>query len=428
MKRLLKFVVFTSFFSANFISIDLGFFQLSPFRMAVFLSLFLFCLIKLTPNRDYMNIIPKGKNKFSVIVMLFWFVYAIITVAWVKDFDGWIRELYFLTLGVISIGFFSLYFKRKEDLLTCFRIMEFMIIVHNVIGWYEIVTRDYRFTSYHSLVYYSNINSRIPISMMGNPNDYALLMLFGIFISYIFFKCGRTWITRLIAAIVMLSSTVLIFFTESRANVLGLIMAIILFMYISMSNRKGRRLVLLLCSILFLSILFFPDLFSNILSKFSGLLQFNFELYGESDNVRINLIKNGLLFLISTFGFGTGAGNIEYWMANRGIYYIAAVTNMHNWWAEILTGYGIVVFLLYVSFYIKLFIDIYRLHKNSNDETIKSISLGVLCCMFGFLIGSISSSSNIRVEWLWVFWAVVVALQGYITTVAKEMQIRVNNK
>lgn len=419
MRKLLKFVVFASFFSANFISIDIGFFQLSPFRVAIFLSIFLFCLIKLTPNRGSTNIIPNGKNKFSVIVMLFWFVYAIITVAWVKDFDGWVRELYFLTLGVTSIVFFSLYFKRIEDLLKCFKIMEIMIIVHNIIGWYEIITRDYRFTSYYSLTYYANINTRIPISMMGNPNDYAMLMLFGIFISYIFFACSKTWIERIIAIAAMISSVALIFFTESRAIILGLIMSIALFVYLIMYFRKGRRLILPLCSILFLSVFFFSDLFSSILSQLSGLLQFNFEVYGESDNVRINLIKNGLLFLISTFGFGTGAGNIEYWMTNYGIYYVADVTNMHNWWAEILTGYGLVVFLLYLSFYIKLFIDIYRSYKNSNDEAIKSISLGVLCCMFGFLIGGISSSSNIRVEWLWVFWAVVVALQGCITTVAR---------
>lgn len=428
MRKLLKFIVFASFFSANFISIDLGFFQLSPFRIAVLFSLYLFCLIRLIPQKDFINIIPRGKNRFSVGVMLFWFVYAIISVAWVKDLEGWSRDIYFLALGLFSIVFFSYYFKRIKDILECIKIMEFMIIIHNVIGWYEIITRDYRFLSSQNLVYYVNANSRIPISMMGNPNNYALLMLFGVFISYIFFACSKTWVERFIAIVVMISSAALIFFTESRANILGLIMAIVLFVYLSLIDRKERKLIFLLCVVPFVSILFSLDLFNSIMSQFSEFIQFNFSQQGSSDSVRINLIRNGLLFLTTTFGFGTGAGNIEYWMANRGVYYVASITNMHNWWAEILIGYGVVIFLLYICFYIKLFIDIYRFYKKSNDVTIRNISLGILCCMFGFVIGSISSSSNIRVEWLWVFWAVVVALQGYITTVAKEMQIRVNNK
>ncbi|MGI6586246.1 MAG: hypothetical protein ACOX3L_10000 [Lutisporaceae bacterium] len=106
MRKLLKFIVFASFFSANFISIDLGFFQLSPFRIAVLFSLYLFCLIRLIPQKDFINIIPRGKNRFSVGVMLFWFVYAIISVAWVKDLEGWSRDIYFLALGLFSIVFF----------------------------------------------------------------------------------------------------------------------------------------------------------------------------------------------------------------------------------------------------------------------------------------------------------------------------------
>jgi len=32
--------------------------------------------------------------------------------------------------------------------------------------------------------------------------------------------------------------------------------------------------------------------------------------------------------------------------------------------------------------------------------------------MVGFVIGSVSSSSNINNEWLWVYWGIAVAYQG----------------
>ena len=52
-----------------------------------------------------------------------------------------------------------------------------------------------------------------------------------------------------------------------------------------------------------------------------------------------------------------------FWMINYGELYTGGIINMHNWWLEILVGYGIVIFILYsksrekanyfYSFYIK---------------------------------------------------------------------------
>ena len=127
---------------------------------------------------------------------------------------------------------------------------------------------------------------------------------------------------------------------------------------------------------------------------------------------RLNLIKNGFIFLFETCGFGTGAGNIEFWMANYGVHYTGEIENIHNWWMEILTGYGIIIFIMYIVFYVKLFLSAYKKFKTSEDKVDISISLGILCCMAGYVVGSMSSSSNISSEWLWVFWGIAIAYQG----------------
>jgi len=77
----------------------------------------------------------------------------------------------------------------------------------------------------------------------------------------------------------------------------------------------------------------------------------------------MNLIRNGLVFLSSTFGFGVGAGNIEYWMEHNPVYNTSSITNMHNWWIEILVAYGVIIFILYIVFFAKLFMNFYRKYK-----------------------------------------------------------------
>ena len=158
-------------------------------------------------------------------------------------------------------------------------------------------------------------------------------------------------------------------------------------------------------------LLFNPELITNLLYTIDEQLYFRFSEQG-SDLTRLNLIKNGFIFLFETCGFGTGAGNIDYWMANYGVYYTGTIENIHNWWMEILTGYGIVIFIMYIVFYVKLFLSAYKKFKTSEDKVDISISLGIMCCMAGYIVGSISSSSNISSEWLWVFWGIAIAYQG----------------
>ena len=132
----------------------------------------------------------------------------------------------------------------------------------------------------------------------------------------------------------------------------------------------------------------------------------------NSDAVRMNLIRNGLVFLKETFGFGVGTGNADYWMQTEPVYYVRGFTNMHNWWVEILTNYGILLFVLYILFYCYLFYSLYRKYKESENMQRKRMCLLFMAFMGAFLVGSISSSSNWGKEWLWVLWALIIAFQG----------------
>ncbi|WP_071392698.1 O-antigen ligase family protein [Bacillus tuaregi] len=410
---MLKIVVYlsalTSLLGASIFSINLGVFQLSIFRSLILFLVLAIFIILLQTNAS-IQLSTKKESNYSIKFMLFWLIYSIFTLIWVKDYDAWIRNIYFLSLGVACIIIFSMFLKKTSDILTTFRFMVMMIIIHNLIGWYEVLTGNYMFLSGELISLYALNNH--PVSIFHNTNGFATFILISIFIVYICAVNEKRFLIKIIYIATIISSVYLLLMTSSRANILGLILAFAVFVYFSLKNRRTRAAIISFLAVLFTMGMLMPNLFDNFLQMVNNNLHFGFSSETSSDTVRTNLIKNGYIFLSNTFGFGTGAGNIEYWMANYSEYYTEGIVNMHNWWMEILVGYGVIIFTLYIIFYFKLFKSFYKRYRNSNDKKDITISLGIMCSMAGFIVGSISNSSNISNEWLWVYWAIIIAFQG----------------
>lgn len=397
-----------SLIGAGMISIDLGVFQLSLFRMAVLLMLYVIAVKMLFEGKG-VSIGGKSENSYSIYFMVIWFAYAVMTIGWVRDYEGWVRAVYFICLGVICVLIFNKIFKTGFEILIAFRVIGAMAVFHNLIGWYELITGNYMFLPADRVAVY--VNKSYPVSMFGNTNDFSTFMLISCFIIYIC-AANSKLPGKVICYATMTSSAYLLLMTRSRANILGFIFSLLLFLYLTLRGKKGRQAVMVLFTMLLLFILVTPGTLDQLLSMLVDILNFDFSKGTGSEATRINLIKNGFYFLLETFGMGTGAGNIEYWMRHYSIYNTSNISNIHNWWAEVLTGYGLIIFAMYAIFYIGLFTSIYKKYRKSKNRLHRSISTGILCSMAGFLIGSMSSSSNINCEWLWVFWAIVIAYQG----------------
>jgi teichuronic acid biosynthesis protein TuaE len=416
MKQLVYIIIASSFLAAQVFAIDMGFFQLSIFRISLLLLTLLFAAYYLV-STNKLKVIANTENRFFLRFYFIWFLYAIISVAWVMDYQSWFRSVYFIGTGFLCVLLLPHFLKDKKTFLKIFSIMLIMIAIHNLIGWYELFTLDYKFVDLARFDRYNtwhrDFSARLPISMMGNPNDYALVMLFGVFIAYISFANTSSFIWKLFSSATLVSCIILCFKTTSRANILGLLIGLTLFLILYYSKKNLLKPFFLLMVVAF-GIVVYPGVLENALELISSTLQFNFGAGSGSDVVRLNLIKNGLLFLFETLGFGTGAGNIEYWMANYSRYYVGSIENIHNWWAEILVGYGLFMFLYYLFIYTTLAYKLYFAYIKINDKFVRKTSLGLLCFMAAFVIASVSSSSNISREWLWMFWSVVIAFTGYV--------------
>lgn len=208
----------------------------------------------------------------------------------------------------------------------------------------------------------------------------------------------------------------LIYQTDSRANVLALVLGLGAMSIMYLMPLISRKLVIftgsafaIIASIL---IAISPTIYSKI-SEIVLLISTDQEFGGSSNEIRINLIRNGFLFLKDTLGFGVGAGNIEYWMNHKQLYQTGGMTNMHSWWMEILTAYGIVTFSLYLFVYCGMILKAYNYYKTSYNYFLRQTSLAIVGFLIAFTMSSISSATNIINEWQWLVFGVIIAFFSY---------------
>ena len=126
------------------------------------------------------------------------------------------------------------------------------------------------------------------------------------------------------------------------------------------------------------------------------------------DTGRVNLLRNGMIFLAATFGFGVGAGNIEAWMANYRFLPTQNIINMHHWWAEILVAYGVIIFVLYTLVYILLIYRLFQIRKKQTKQ-MSGVSNQLIAFLIVYSLASITSASNMLIEWHWIFFGLIIA-------------------
>jgi len=407
-------MIASSFIAADLISINIKIMELSLFRISLIIIAIYMILESFKSN---IKISFKFKNNQDIIKKFYfiWLVYSLFSIGWVKDYYSWLRAVFFIGSGFFCITILSRYLKNEKDFMNVFRIIFIMVVLHNLIGWGELLTGNYKFADLTRFDRYNqfanNPSVRIPISMFGNPNDYATFLVIGAFISYMVFLNSNSKISKVSCILTIISSILLLFRTNSRANILGLVLGLLVFILFKYLGEVSIKKIFIAFVIPIFSILNIHKL-SNMVQLFTNKVRIDFTT--GSDFIRLNLIRNGLYFLKETIGFGTGAGNIEYWMETRRVFPVGKIRNMHNWWMEILVGYGMIIFIGYIFVYYKKFKVLYHSYKNIDNKFIKNTSIGLLSIMGSFVVSSISSSSLLPSQWLWVFWGVVIAYIGYI--------------
>ncbi len=304
-----------------------------------------------------------------------------------------------------------------------FQILLASVFIQNLMGWYEILTGNYYFIPANMIRIYMRVH--YPVSTFGNTNNFSVFLFFSFFIIYIgWVNAHQKWI-RMVCPILTFSGIGLLVFTQSRASQIGLIISGVVFILLGifrflmdrklLNPRLNRNMIVIIMILMCAAIYSQRGMIASLIYEFSEIVTGLPLEQNISDIKRIHLIGNGIYFFKETKGFGTGAGNIEYWMRNYQIYNTWGLTSIHNFWLEILVGYGWIVFLGYLIFHFRLLMGNYKRFMKSKSVEIRSISLAICAMLTGFILASIGPSNMLIHEWFWMIFALLVAYQGVVS-------------
>lgn len=408
------FLIFiTSLLGVSFFSVDFVFFQLSPYRFFILFSPFMLFFVK----KEQRLRLRREKNIFSWCVFLsIWILYSIFTLFWVDDYAAWTKSFIMLLCACMITWLIALTIHQKSDFFKMFKILECIGLLYVLWGMYEVFTGDYLFAlsevardADRAANSGSTIGMRMPLVTHGNTNDYAFFMMFIVFnsMALAYRKVKRSG--RVLSWLIVTLCLFLILCTQSRSVLIGVVLGFcaMIFSYFQSCSlkRKIRFLMFVgigfcLCGGLFISNLHYVD----------GLFTVDIHADTGSDEVRMSLIKNGLIILYDHAFLGTGLSNIEYHMAKFPI----ETVNIHNWWFEILVSSGVIIFLLYIGLFLCNLNKAYRLSVCKRNKQERAVSRCILGWMIAFVIGCMGSSSLVTAEWMWPLIALYFSYIGFL--------------
>lgn len=415
-------LVMSVFLGSKLLAIPTPVAQITIYRVCA-LSVPLMLLFQVKNNDLTLKLLPNSDATRAVIGYFLWWLTALISVLWVIDIKLWFQAVFLMSLGVFVIVALYFWCERLEVWYQLIFGIWGMICFLILWGYYEIITGIYLYADLTKLDQYRTFTSRpltrIPITFFANQNDYATLLLAFLAIATICYHRAQSFWLRIAVILSQVLAMYLIYRSGSRMALLMLIFFLVLYVLFQFklifSVSHFRFLLLSAFSLMSVILLYKPNfvdkIMKMILSTTTGRL--------SGDAARINLWKNGIIFLSETFGLGVGAGNIEAWMNQSREYPTNLLVNIHNWWLEILVGYGLLAFMIYLVVYGLLLRRLVFIMKSVSERE-RYTAMGFVFFMIIFIFSSITSANNMLIEWHWVLFGMLIS---YVKLVEKEFQI-----
>ncbi len=411
-KGLLYLTLVAGFIGSAFLVVPVGSIHIFPYRVLLPLLWLIFAMgVLVQGHADLSQIKVKPYLQFLGL----WLVYAVVSLAWVASRGDSIRDIIFLFMGISAIFFVVYYFGNSKDLKRLYQLWLVILGGLLLVGFWE------HLTGHHLSVssFYGETRARfmfMPTGVFHNPNDFATYLALSIPFVLALIRYGRSIFARFIGLGLLIGSAYLLLETSSRANYLAVILELV-FLFTFLFKLRTKLKALILSALLILALVIAlpdpPQRITGTIGEQIESITSPWSLNYGSTGVRINLVKNSMVFLVRTAGFGVGAGNAEYWMGHFGVYNTRGITNPHNWWDEILVDYGIFIFAGYILFYLGLISRLYVIHRRLDTGTEKMICEALLVSLVGFFLASISSSSIMALKPQWFLLAFALAFLNY---------------
>ena len=412
-KGLLYLTIVAGVIGTAVLTISVGPIHLFPFRILLPLLWMLFAM-SLLLNQGQINS-SHIKVKPYLQFLGLWLLYAVLSLAWAASKIDAIREIIFLFMAVSIIFLVVCYFNSLKDLKRFYTLWLLILLPLLGLGFWNHLTGNHLAVS--GLADAPERFRFAPTAVFHNQNDFATYLALSLPFVLAFIRYNSKLTKRLLGIVMLVASLYLIVVTFSRANYLAVIIgAAFWFVFLLRFKSKMKTLAVIGLAVL-LPFVAFPgqvqDTFRTINVQINTLVAAVPQLGEGGLDVRFNLIRNAFVFLVNSFGFGVGAGNVEYHMANFQVYDTHGTLNVHNWWMEILANYGLFIFAGYVVFYLSLIVGLYKAYGKLRDTSEKMICEALLVGLVAFFFASMSASSIMALRPQWIFFAFALAFLNY---------------
>ncbi|MGG1630935.1 O-antigen ligase family protein [Rossellomorea sp. NRS-1567] len=401
-------LILSSFIGAAVPIYKIAGFTIYPFRILLAWSVFMLIGFIFYQNKYIVSSLKDLKGNIFTSYGALWLFFGFFALSWSISPMNTIQDIIFLASGVFLIYLILLVYKNEEDYKELYFYWIIMSLLLVGIGLMN------HFFQIHLPI--SRINQvaqyqkHIPTAVFTNENDYASFLSIASFFFLSLLKNGRILLYKLIGLTGMLLSLYLIVVASSRANYIAVMIGLIVWFLFVL--KPAHRLKLSVAGFLLIVpiIIFFWEKVSSVLGSVGKELATLLPTEGTTDSVSIreNLLKNVGVFLENSFGFGVAPGNIELFMKEFQVYDTSGDYNVHNWWAEILIHYGLIIFVGYVLLLLYLFVQLIKIVNTNHDQNSRFMGEALICGLGAFTMASISPNSFMALHYNWLFIGVCI--------------------
>lgn len=320
------------------------------------------------------------------------FLYGSISVIWSHNYLVSTKKLIQYFFGILFLVEFCIIVNNHEEFKKSIYVFTINYYMVTLIALFEIFTGNYFYANHYiQTVHLNNMGFHFPLVMLNNTNDLAVFIF--LFFPIVLYSINAYSSHRKKKSLCLYIIVVFtIFNTESRLASALIVFYGFFFILCNMLKKfKSEKMKIFLMAfggIFCVIILFILD--SEIISTY---------IYTILNDPRIMIYSIALESFWKTFAFGLGIG---------GVYNISYmnIVNIHNYVLEILIEFGLIIFILYISWL--CFIE-YKLTKVYVDKYYSKTLLNYLRLdiLFIPLWGSISSTITSRPH-IWIFYALII--------------------
>jgi len=354
-------------------------------------------------------------TKYTFFFLIIWLLYALLSLLWCIDKMAAYKDVLYLLFGIGTFIFLVSIkngYKEFEQELAIVWTKVFIVVM--IVSVWEMYTAKHIVSNFtlrlEELSPFHQLNY-VPVFTFDNPNHFAIyICLSGIIFTMTLLRARNIVLNGFFIA----CSLLLIHILSSRFGIIASVLfaLIVLFTFIQKKNKAELKAIAF--SLGKFGLITFFILFS--IFGFHKVIRVNEDIVKQtilipddhlpSTLLRKNLILNGYDFFIQSRGLGVGAGNYKpHINQGDGKYETQGIDSPHNWFIEIISQYGSVIGILFLTLFVYIVIVMYKSIKETGFSREHLQLLLLLVC---YTVMSNANSIFLPLPLNWVLLSLIV--------------------